>query len=99
MIGPRLRHWRALRGMSQLSLALEAAVSARHLSFVESGRSRPSQDLVLRFAEALSLALRERNALLVAAGFAPRFGESDWNGEALTEVRRAAELILRGHEP
>ena len=99
MIGPLLKEWRALRGKSQLALALDAQVSARHLSFLESGRSGASQDLVLRLAEALGLGLRDRNALLVAAGFAPRFGERGWHSEELSEVRRAARLILSSHEP
>ncbi len=99
MIGPLLKEWRSIRGKSQLDLALEADVSARHLSFLESGRSRPSQAMVLRLAEALSLPLRECNGLLVAAGYAPQFGESAWESETMAEVRRAARIILQGHEP
>jgi len=99
MIGPLLKEWRMVRGKSQLDLALDADVSARHLSFLESGRSRPSQEMVLRLAEALGLPLRERNAMLVAAGYAPQFGESAWESEAMAEVRRAAGIILKGHEP
>ncbi|WP_237080784.1 helix-turn-helix domain-containing protein [Myxococcus xanthus] len=99
MIGPLLKEWRTLRGKSQLALSLDAQVSARHLSFLESGRSGASQDLVLRLAEALGLGLRDRNALLVAAGFAPQFGDRGWHSAELAEVRRAAGLILASHEP
>ena len=99
MFSTMLREWRGLRGMSQLDLALSADVSTRHVSFIESERSRPSVDMVLRLAEALALPLRERNAMLVAAGFAPQFGDSDWHSEAMAEVRRAAALLLRAHEP
>lgn len=99
MFSSMLREWRGLRGMSQLDLALSAGVSTRHLSFIESGRSKPSTEMVLRLSEALDLPLRERNAMLVAAGFAPQFGDSDWRSEAMAEVRRAATLLLRAHEP
>lgn len=99
MFSTMLREWRGLRGMSQLDLALSAEVSTRHVSFIESERSRPSVEMVLRLAEALALPLRERNAMLVAAGFAPQFGDSDWHSEAMAEVRRAATLLLRAHEP
>ncbi|GGA51019.1 transcriptional regulator [Pelagibacterium lentulum] len=99
MLGSILKHWRDLRGMSQLDLALEASVSARHLSFIESGRTRPSAAMVLRLSEALALPLRERNALLLAAGYAPRFSESDWSSSSLEAVRAAAKLILHNHEP
>jgi transcriptional regulator with XRE-family HTH domain len=99
MIGPLLKEWRTVRGKSQLDLALDAEVSARHLSFLESGRARPSAEMVLRLAEALGLPLRERNAMLVASGYAPQFGESAWDSEAMAEVRRAAGIILKGHAP
>lgn len=99
MFSSLLREWRGLRGMSQLALASEAEVSTRHVSFIESGRARPSADMVLRLAEALALPLRERNAMLVAAGFAPQFGDSDWQSNAMSELRRAASLILASHEP
>ena len=74
-IGDQLRHWRTRRRMSQLDLALEAGVSARHLSFLETGRSKPSRDMVLRLCEELSIPLRDRNGLLLAAGFAPAYQE------------------------
>ncbi|WP_240359189.1 helix-turn-helix domain-containing protein [Pyxidicoccus trucidator] len=98
-LGTLLKDWRALRGKSQLSLALDAEVSPRHLAFIESGRTAPSQDMVLRLADALMLGLRERNVLLVAAGYAPRFGEGGWNSEALKELRQAAEMMLKAHDP
>lgn len=99
MFSTMLREWRNQRGMSQLDLALGADVSTRHVSFIESARSKPSAEMVLRLAEALALPLRERNALLSAAGFAQQFGDSDWQSEAMAEVRRAATLLLKAHEP
>lgn len=99
MFSMMLREWRTLRGMSQLDLALGAEVSTRHVSFIESDRAKPSADMVLRLAEALELPLRERNAMLIAAGFAPQFGDSEWTAEAMADVRRAAGLILAAHEP
>lgn len=95
----QLRGWRAQRGFSQLSLSLDAGVSARHLSFLETGRSQPSREMVLRLAAALDLPLRERNELLVGAGFAPRFGERRLNHEEMQEARRAVRLMLSAHEP
>src|SRR4051794_7249165 len=74
-VGPLLRDWRSRRRLSQMALALDADVSARHLSFVETGRSKPSRELVLQLAEHLEVPLRERNALLLAAGYAPAYGE------------------------
>lgn len=85
--------------MSQLDLALEAEVSTRHLSFLETGRSQPSRDMLLHLSEALSIPLRERNAILVAAGFAPVFGERDLDDPALVSAREAIEAVLRGSEP
>lgn len=99
MFSTMLREWRGLRGMSQLDLALRANVSARHVSFIESERSKPSVEMVLRLAEVLELPLRERNAMLVAAGFAPQFGDSDWKSDSMAEIRRAAALLLAAHEP
>lgn len=98
-IGPQLREWRQRRRLSQLDLALESDISARHLSFVETGRSRPSRDMVLRLAERLDVPLRERNLLLVSAGFAPVFPERPLSDAALGAARRAVDLVLRGHEP
>ena len=97
--GEQLRGWRRTRRLSQLDLALEAEISSRHLSFVETGRSRPSRDMVLRLAGTLDLPLRARNALLVAAGLAPQFPERSLDDPALTPARRAIEHVLKGHEP
>jgi transcriptional regulator with XRE-family HTH domain len=98
-IGPALKHWRRLRGVSQLDLALEARVSARHVSFLESGRSRPSREMVLILARALRLPLRERNDLLDAAGFARIFSESALGEAPLALARQAIELLLSHQEP
>ena len=97
--GTLLRTWRQRRRMSQLDLALEAEVSQRHLSFVESGRSAPSRDMILHLAERLSIPLRERNFLLVAAGFAPVYQERNLDDPALAAQREAIEVVLKGHEP
>jgi transcriptional regulator with XRE-family HTH domain len=98
-VGALLRDWRQRRRMSQLDLALEAEVSARHLSFVETGRSRPSREMVTRLARQLEVPPREQNALLVAAGYAPVFPERSLDDPELEAVREAVSLILRGHEP
>jgi transcriptional regulator with XRE-family HTH domain len=98
-VGDLLREWRQRRRMSQLDLALEAEVSTRHLSFVESGRAQPSREMVLNLAERLEVPLRERNVLLVAAGFAPVFRERALQDPALASARAAIDLVLRGHEP
>jgi transcriptional regulator with XRE-family HTH domain len=97
--GELLRGWRNRRRISQLDLALEAGVSARHLSFVETGRAQPSRELLLKLAEHLEIPLREQNALLLAAGYAPVFGETPLDEEEMTPVRRALDAILSGHEP
>jgi transcriptional regulator with XRE-family HTH domain len=98
-VGPLLRDWRQRRRMSQMELALEAGVSTRHLSFVETGRSRPSAEMVLHLAERLDVPLRERNELLLAAGFAPRYSARDFDDPALREVRDAVSRVLAAHEP
>jgi transcriptional regulator with XRE-family HTH domain len=98
-IGTLIREWRQLRRQSQLELALEAEISQRHLSFVESGRSQPSRDMVLLLAEHLGVPLRERNALLLAAGYAPVFLERAFEDPGLQAARSAIDLVLRGHEP
>lgn len=85
--------------MSQLELSAAAGVSSRHVSFIETGRSRPSREMVLRLAETLALPLRQRNRLLLAAGFAPAYSESPWERPELGPVRHALELVLRSHEP
>jgi transcriptional regulator with XRE-family HTH domain len=97
--GELLRHWRHQRRRSQLDLALDAGVSARHLSFVETGRARPSSGLLLALAEQLDVPLRERNALLLAAGYAPAYSETDLGGEQAAAVRASLEHLLAGHEP
>ncbi len=97
--GDYLRIWRQRRGMSQLELALDAEISQRHLSFVENGKSRPSREMVLRLTERLDIPLRERNAILLAAGFAPCFGEHSLDDPAMANARDAIEMILKGHEP
>src|SRR5262247_2343761 len=98
-VGGLLRDWRQRRRLSQLDLAGEAEVSARHLSFVETGRSRPSRELVLHLAEHLEVPLRERNTLLLAAGYAPSYRETPLEAESMTPVRDALALVLAGHEP
>jgi transcriptional regulator with XRE-family HTH domain len=97
--GDRLRRWRQDRGVSQLALASDADVSPRHLSFVETGRSAPSRGLVLRLAEHLEIPLRGRNELLLAAGFAPEFSESQLDAPGLSMVRVAIRQLLTGHNP
>ncbi|WP_329379254.1 helix-turn-helix domain-containing protein [Streptomyces sp. NBC_01716] len=98
-VGPLLRRWRERRRISQLELALRAGSSARHLSFVETGRARPSEEMVLRLAERLDVPVRERNALLLAAGYAPRFTETALDDPSMAVVREALERLLRGYEP
>lgn len=98
-VGPLLRDWRKRRRLSQLDLALEAGVSARHLSFVETGRSRPSAEMVLQLAQRLDVPLRNRNQLLLAAGHAPGFEQHDLEDPQMAPVRRAIDLILEGHDP
>lgn len=98
-IGEHLRAWRQRRRRSQLDLALDAEISQKHLSFIESGRSAPSRDMVVRLAEHLDVPLRERNVLLLAAGFAPSFPERPLDDPAMKPAREAVELILKGHEP
>ena len=94
-----LREWRCRRRLSQLELALEANVSSRHLSFVETGRSRPSAQMVLHLAERLDVPLRGRNDLLLAAGYAPAYGQRSLDAPVMGPVRNAIEQVLSGHEP
>lgn len=98
-VGPLLREWRRRQRRTQLELALDAGISARHLSFVETGRSKPSPEMVLLLAEKLEVPLRERNQLLLAAGHAPVFPERSLQEPMLAPVREALDLILTGHEP
>lgn len=98
-VGPLVRTWRRRRRLSQLDLATEAEISQRHLSFVELGRATPSRDMIMRLAEHLAIPLRERNALLMAAGFAPLHSERRLDDPALVAARGAVDLILKGHAP
>ena len=98
-VGHLLREWRQLRRLSQLDLALEAEISTKHLSFLETGRALPSREMVLNLAERLDVPLRERNALLNAAGFAPVFPQRPLADPALESARKAVDLVLKGHEP
>jgi transcriptional regulator with XRE-family HTH domain len=98
-IGDLLREWRQRRRMSQLDLAVEADISTRHLSFVETGRAQPSREMLLHLAESLEIPLRERNVLLTAAGYAPVFAERPLDDPALGAARQAVEMVLKGHEP
>jgi transcriptional regulator with XRE-family HTH domain len=97
--GTQLREWRQRRRLSQLDLSVDADVSTRHLSFVETGRAMPSREMVLRLADRLDVPLRERNSLLTAAGFAPMYAERPLDDPALKAAREAIELVLKGHEP
>src|SRR6202047_5099084 len=98
-IGDHLREWRQRRHLSQLDLAGDAEISARHLSFVETGRAAPSRDMVLKLAQRRDVPLRERNVLRVAAGFAPAFPQRSLDDPALKSARAAIDLVLRAHEP
>jgi transcriptional regulator with XRE-family HTH domain len=98
-VGSLLRDWRRRRRLSQLELALDADVSARHVSFVETGRSRPSAEMILHLAERLDVPLRERNRMLLAAGHAPAFQSHDLDEPPMAPVRAAIERVLEGHDP
>ncbi|MFJ9863129.1 helix-turn-helix domain-containing protein [Streptomyces sp. NPDC101165] len=98
-IGPLLRAWRERRRISQLELALRADSSARHISFIETGRSRPSEEMVLRLSEHLDVPVRQRNALLLAAGYAPHYPETPLDDPALDALRDGMERLIQGYEP
>lgn len=98
-VGVLVKEWRSRRGRSQLELAHEVGVSPRHLSFVETGRSRPSPELVNALAHHLDVPLRERNAMLLAAGFAPRYGETSLEDPSMAAVRASLERLLDAHDP
>lgn len=98
-VGSLLRSWRQRRRLSQLDLACEAEISTRHLSFLETGRSLPSREMILHLAEQLDIPLRERNVMLMAAGYAPVFPERSLEDPALEAARKAIDLVLAGHEP
>lgn len=94
-----LRRWREARHLSQLDLALDAEVSARHISFLETGRAEPSREMLLSLANVLDIPLRERNLLLLAAGYAPVYGETSLDDPRMSQVRAAVEIILKSNEP
>src|ERR1051325_10818539 len=98
-LGALLQYWRRARNLSQLALAHEAQISPRHLTFLETGRSSPSREMVLLLADTLSVPLREKNSFLLAAGFAPVFRETSLDGPELAPVRTALDAILRQQEP
>lgn len=98
-VGVLLKGWRQRRRRSQLKLSSESGISTRHLSFVETGRSRPSRDMVLRIADQLEVPLRERNTLLLAAGYAPAYDERTLEDDDMTAIREALDLILTGYQP
>lgn len=98
-VGAKLRHWRETRRLSQLELALRADSSARHISFIETGRSRPSPDMVLRLAEHLDVPVRERNDLLLAAGYAPQYAETPLDDPSMGALRAGIDQLLQGYEP
>src|SRR3954462_5513143 len=98
-VGPMIRTWRQRRRLSQMELALDAGVSTRHLSFLETGRSRPSERMVLQLAAQLEVPLRERNHLLLAAGYAPVYGRRGLGEAGLAPVRDALDRLLKAHEP
>lgn len=97
--GEHLRHWRQHRRLSQLELSAQADISTRHLSFVETGRSLPSREVVLRLSDRLEIPLRERNAMLMAAGYAPMYRERTLDDPALAAARQAIDLVLASHAP
>lgn len=97
--GATLRDWRTRRRHSQMSLALEADISTRHLCYLETGKSGPSREMVVRLSEALDIPRADRNALLTAAGFAPAYAERQWNSDDLSAVREAVTLMLDNHDP
>ena len=98
-VGAMLRDWREDRRRSQMDLALDVGVSTRHLSFVETGKSKPSPELVLALAEHLDVPLRERNTMLLAAGYAPRYQQTPLDDEAMASVRKALSELIRAHDP
>jgi transcriptional regulator with XRE-family HTH domain len=98
-LGVLLRHWRDIRGRSQFELSLDTGVSQRHISFIESGRSVPGRQTLLDIAQALDIPLRERNAVLLAAGYAPIYSEGAWNAAEMQTITSALARILRQHEP
>jgi transcriptional regulator with XRE-family HTH domain len=98
-LGNLLRHWRNIRGKNQLDLSIETELSQRHISFIESGRSVPSRQVLIKIAQALDVPLRDRNVLLLSAGYAPAYSQAAWNSGQMQSVTRALDRILRQSEP
>src|SRR5581483_1455233 len=98
-VGQLLRQWRERRRLSQLELSIQAEISTRHLSFVETGRSRPTPEMIVKLTEHLEMPLRERNQLLLAGGYAPRYAERGLEAPELANVRTALRAVLAGHQP
>ena len=98
-LGVLLRHWRDVRGRSQIELSLDSGISQKHISLVETGRSVPSRQILIDIADALEVPLRERNSLLLAAGYAPMYAEGSWEGEEMQSITRALKRMLRQNEP
>src|SRR5213082_1051988 len=98
-VGSLVREWRTRRRVSQLELSVETGVSTRHLSFIETGRARPSREMVMRLAEYLELPLRDRNALLLAAGYAPGYAQTPLSAEAMRDVRSSLQSLVDAHQP
>jgi transcriptional regulator with XRE-family HTH domain len=98
-LGAMLRYWRTLSGKSQMTLSLDSGVSQRHLSFIESGRSVPSREMLVEIAGALEVPLRDRNTLFLAAGYAPIYSDEVWNSEEMCIITNALQRMLRQHEP
>src|SRR6185437_805815 len=98
-LGDLLKQWRGLRGRSQLDISVDTGISQRQISFIESGRSVPSRPTLLGLAQALEIPLRERNALLLAAGYAPMYSEAAWDSDEMRSITKALERVLAQHEP
>jgi len=98
-LGELLRHWREMRGKNQLALSLDTGVSQRHLSFIENKRSVPSRQTLMDIAQALDIPFRDRNALLLAAGYAPVYSEGAWNAQEMRSITKALNRVLSQHEP
>ncbi|MFC5743598.1 helix-turn-helix domain-containing protein [Dyella tabacisoli] len=98
-LGLLLRHWREIRGTSQMDLSVDTGISQRHLSFIESGRSAPSRQALTSIVQSLDVPLRERNAVFLAAGYAPVYSEAPWNAKEMQGITRALDRMLRQHDP
>src|SRR5262245_3278077 len=98
-LGDLLKQWRGVRGRSQLDISVDTGISQRQISFIESGRSVPSRPTLMGIAQALEIPLRERNALLLAAGYAPLYSDTPWNSDEMKSINRALDRIIAQHEP